>query len=143
MLEPGAAAVERIGAVAAERVMDGAGDDASARGGRRHHAEQRQAGDEILGAVDRVDDERKFRRGDRIEQPGVVVHRFLAHHHRTRKRRQQRARDVRLGRFVGAGDDIEGRGLLPDLVGYQAAEKRHDLHARSIRENGADATKIG
>ena len=73
MLQPRPLIAQGIGEVAAQRVVDHPGLHLAARGDRGHHAEQRQAAGEILGAVDRVDDEGQFGGGDRIEQRRIAV----------------------------------------------------------------------
>ena len=96
---------------------------------RRHHAEQRQAGREILGAVDRVDNEGEL--GDRLQQRGIAMRR--ADDHRIGKSRAQLGRGDRSARFVGLGDDVEGRRFPPHLRGVECAG------AADFRAGGARA----
>ena len=81
----GARALQRHQEVLAERIMDDAGDRFALRHDRQHDAEQRQAGGEVEGAVDRIDDEGQIRFAKTVEHRRVGGVRLLADHQRIGK----------------------------------------------------------
>ncbi len=90
-------------------------------------APQRQAGDEALGAVDRVEHPDIF---------GLCVHRaeFLADHPVMRKGFADQAAHRGFGRAVGLGDRIEDAAGGFVLHREGGAEEGHDRFARNLRQ---------
>ena len=71
-----------VSAVAADGVVDHAGDHVAAMAGGDHHAEQRQARHVVAGAVDGINQEGQVGVDQHVQQRGVAGRGFLADQHR-------------------------------------------------------------
>jgi len=140
--DPRAFTADREGRVGAHGVVDRRGDHFAAHRHGGHRAEQGQAAREILGAVERVDDEREDCVIDGFEQSRIARAGLLADQHGLGMARAQGREHRRLAGLVGIGHDVEGRGLAPAVDGVERAEARHDFLARGVGEKRSEEREV-
>jgi hypothetical protein len=102
----------------------------------------RQAGDEVAGAVDRIDSEGQRCVGEPLYQGRVGGGGFLADDQGTGETCAQGGGDGAFGGLIGCGDGVEHRGLVTHICVGQRLEAGHDLDAGGLGEDVRDVGDV-
>ncbi len=103
----------------------------------RHHTEERQAGREVEGAVDRIDDDREIGTGELVEERRIGGDGFLADEHGPRRNRVDIRLDQPLGGLVAFRHQVDRFRLHPHIAGAEIAKARKDfLYRRFLQQVG-------
>ncbi len=118
--------------VIAHRIEDETGNGLALGDDAHHHAKQRQARREVVGAVDRIDHHGKIRIRKLAKQRGIRRNGLFTDEQRLRHDFLHAGADQPLSSLVSLGYEVYRLALYPDVALTQITEPRQDFHCRRL-----------